>query len=292
MNYEDAMTQDPRSERAQLSDERIIEAGYMHTVETDEPLFQFDREELIAMVRELIAADRATAPVSVAEPVANDDPEVDPVKALCYYADSMCGILRQHGYPGKAEALESRIRVVMDNYLPEEPVTPSEFEEEYPVTAAMQTAVKLMLDALAATTQGADDARPVAIKRVRFPDLSEELYEHYVQMSAQTHAAEVKAYAKSVLATRDAAPSDAKRLKQLEHALVYVAHSMHSEPQYMLAEGITLGDVSFVRVKVADIDVSVDLPESVARAMYEAARHAIATKDAERRIAIAPKEKT
>jgi hypothetical protein len=58
------------SERAQLSDERIIEAGYMHTVETDEPLFQFDRKELIAMVRELLAADRATTPVSVAEPVA------------------------------------------------------------------------------------------------------------------------------------------------------------------------------------------------------------------------------
>jgi hypothetical protein len=65
------MIQPPHSsERAQLSDERIIEAGYMHTVDDDEPLFAFDRQELISMVRELIAADRATAPVSVVEPVA------------------------------------------------------------------------------------------------------------------------------------------------------------------------------------------------------------------------------
>ena len=37
-----------------------------------------------------------------------------------------------------------------DSYLPEEPMTPSEFEEEYPVVAAMQIAVKLMLDARSA----------------------------------------------------------------------------------------------------------------------------------------------
>lgn len=39
-----------------LTDERIVESGYMHTVETDEPLFTFDRKELIAMVRELLTA--------------------------------------------------------------------------------------------------------------------------------------------------------------------------------------------------------------------------------------------
>lgn len=49
-----------------------------------------------------------------------------------------------------------------DNYLPAEPMTPSEFEGEYPVVAAMQIAVKLMLDARAARTQGAENARPVA----------------------------------------------------------------------------------------------------------------------------------
>jgi len=95
-------------------------------------------------------------------------------------------------------------------------------------------------------------------------------------------------------ANRDDVPSaDAERLRQLEHALVYVSHSMHSEPQYMLAEGITLGDVSFVRVKIADIDVSVEIPESVARAMYNAAMQTTARKADERRIAIAataPKE--
>ncbi|SMG01232.1 hypothetical protein [Burkholderia singularis] len=37
-----------------LTDEQIIEAGYMHTVDDDEPLFVFGRPELIALVRELI----------------------------------------------------------------------------------------------------------------------------------------------------------------------------------------------------------------------------------------------
>lgn len=44
-----------QTERA-LTDEQIVEAGYMHTVEDDEPLFAFDRKELIAMVRELLTA--------------------------------------------------------------------------------------------------------------------------------------------------------------------------------------------------------------------------------------------
>ncbi|MEM5460217.1 hypothetical protein VSR69_36035 [Paraburkholderia phytofirmans] len=30
----------------QPSDEQIVEAGYMHTVETDEPLFTFDRKRI------------------------------------------------------------------------------------------------------------------------------------------------------------------------------------------------------------------------------------------------------
>jgi hypothetical protein len=34
----------------------------MHTVETDEPLFTFDRKELIAMVRELLSASKPAAP--------------------------------------------------------------------------------------------------------------------------------------------------------------------------------------------------------------------------------------
>jgi hypothetical protein len=47
-----------REQRATtLTDEQIVRAGYMHTVETDEPLFQFDRKELIAMVRELLATN-------------------------------------------------------------------------------------------------------------------------------------------------------------------------------------------------------------------------------------------
>lgn len=156
------------------------------------------------------------------------------------------------------------------------------------------------LHALLAPTQGAD-ARPVAIPegwRMRIEEgaavVQKEGLGGVVAYAddASIAASILHALVTDLLATRDAAPSDAKRLKQLEHALVYVAHSMHSEPQYMLAEGITLGDVSFVRVKVADIDVSVDLPESVARAMYEAARQTTATKDAERRIAIAAREKT
>ena len=55
----------------------------------------------------------------------------------------------------------------------------------------------------------------------------------------------------------------------------------------MLAEGITLGDVSFVRVKIADIKVSVGIPESVARAMYDAAMQMTARKADEHRKAIA-----
>jgi hypothetical protein len=102
-----------QKERAQLSDEWFIETAKQFRTYDD---YGDWAVKLVPFARAVIAADRATAPVSapVEEPVATDDPEVDPVKALCYYADSMCGILRQHGYPGKAEALESRIRVVMD----------------------------------------------------------------------------------------------------------------------------------------------------------------------------------
>ncbi|VWB76885.1 gp38 [Burkholderia lata] len=39
-----------------LTDEQIIQAGYMHCVDDDEPLFQFGRRELLLMVRELLAA--------------------------------------------------------------------------------------------------------------------------------------------------------------------------------------------------------------------------------------------
>jgi hypothetical protein len=140
-----------------------------------------------------------------------------------------------------------------------------------------------------APTQGAD-ARPVAIYLGR-TEISTG-GEAWVELDEHERASWMDTV-RIVYATRDAVPSDdAKRLKQLEHALVYVAHSMHSEPQYMLAEGITLGDVSFVRVKVADVDVSVELPESVARAMYDAAKQATAAKDDERRAAIAPRNET
>jgi len=58
----------------QPSDEQIVEAGYMHTVETDEPLFTFDRKELIAMVRELLSASK---------PAVLQDNEQDPDVELC-----------------------------------------------------------------------------------------------------------------------------------------------------------------------------------------------------------------
>lgn len=34
--------------------------------------------------------------------------------SVCHYADSVCGMLRQGGWPGKAEALESRLKAVID----------------------------------------------------------------------------------------------------------------------------------------------------------------------------------
>jgi hypothetical protein len=34
--------------------------------------------------------------------------------SVSHYADSVCGMLRQGGWPGKAEALESRIKAVID----------------------------------------------------------------------------------------------------------------------------------------------------------------------------------
>jgi hypothetical protein len=88
-------------------------------------------------------------------------------------------------------------------------------------------------------------------------------------------------------ATHAPAMAETVRISLLEKALVYVAHSMHSEPQYMLAEGITLGDVSYVRVNVGTLDVSVQIPESVARAIYDTAAQTTARKIAERRDAIA-----
>jgi hypothetical protein len=176
------------------------------------------------------------------------------------------------------------------------------------VLSTLRDTALRMREFCSAPTQGAD-ARPVATMddmRMLIQRLA-----HSLRKASPDNALSDQAmdYLKRMgligtplrdVANRDAAPidapkEDAKRLKQLEHALVYVAHSMHSEPQYMLAEGITLGDVSFVRVKIADIDVSVELPESVARAMYDAAMQATATKDGERRIAIAacaPREKT
>jgi hypothetical protein len=76
----DPMTQPTRLEvraNMQLTDENIVTAGYMHTVETDEPLFTFDRKELIAMVRELLSASEpAGSPAQSAEAVAI--PQVKP----------------------------------------------------------------------------------------------------------------------------------------------------------------------------------------------------------------------
>jgi hypothetical protein len=34
--------------------------------------------------------------------------------SVCVYADSVCGMLRQGGWPGKAEALEGRIKAVIE----------------------------------------------------------------------------------------------------------------------------------------------------------------------------------
>jgi hypothetical protein len=62
------------TDTAAPSDEQIVESGYMHTVEDDEPLFAFDRKELIAMVRELIAL--ATTPQTDGATVALNDAAV------------------------------------------------------------------------------------------------------------------------------------------------------------------------------------------------------------------------
>lgn len=43
-----------------------------------------------------------------------DTKEVALLRDVLYYADSVCGMLRQGGWPGKAEALESRIKAVID----------------------------------------------------------------------------------------------------------------------------------------------------------------------------------
>lgn len=50
----------------------------------------------------------------------------------------------------------------------------------------------------------------VAKKRVRLPDIGEELFEHYPSMSAQTHEAAVKGYARKALSDAEA------RIKELE----------------------------------------------------------------------------
>lgn len=80
----------------------------------------------------------------------------------------------------------------------------------------------------------------------------------------------------------------AARVEQLEQALVYVAHSMHSEPQYMLAEGITLGDANYVRVQVGDVDIAVQIPEASARALFDMARQTSVEKSSRRRALLAP----
>lgn len=40
--------------------------------------------------------------------------EIALLRDVCHCADSVCGMLRQGGWPGKAEALESRIKAVID----------------------------------------------------------------------------------------------------------------------------------------------------------------------------------
>lgn len=78
-----------------LTDEQIVEAGYMHTVEDDEPLFAFDRKELIAMVRELLA--RAQPPVA-------DGPEG------CTVADAQMLRAANHALGAENDMLRMRLR--------------------------------------------------------------------------------------------------------------------------------------------------------------------------------------
>jgi hypothetical protein len=53
---------------------------------------------------------------SLAAPLVEQDERelIELLRNVCHYADSVCGMLRQGGWPGKAEALESRIKAVID----------------------------------------------------------------------------------------------------------------------------------------------------------------------------------
>jgi hypothetical protein len=65
---------------------------------------------------EVYAAPLANEASKPAAPsVGQDERElIELLRNVCHYADSVCGMLRQGGWPGKAEALESRIKAVID----------------------------------------------------------------------------------------------------------------------------------------------------------------------------------
>jgi hypothetical protein len=64
-------------------------------------------------VAEIISSAEASKPA--APSVEQDERElIELLRNVCHYADSVCGMLRQGGWPGKAEALESRIKAVID----------------------------------------------------------------------------------------------------------------------------------------------------------------------------------
>jgi hypothetical protein len=67
-------------------------------------------------IRPLYAAPLANEASKPAAPsVGQDERElIELLRNVCHYADSVCGMLRQGGWPGKAEALESRIKAVID----------------------------------------------------------------------------------------------------------------------------------------------------------------------------------
>ena|GEM_PF-2372040 len=64
--------------------------------------------------------DLATVPADapavhrMAEQEPNDPHLVKLLRNVCHYADRVCGMLRSGGWPGKAEALESRIKAVIE----------------------------------------------------------------------------------------------------------------------------------------------------------------------------------
>jgi hypothetical protein len=65
--------------------------------------------------RDWIKEFRKSIAATPASSVADDPTLIELLRNVCRYADSVCGMLRQGGWPGKAEALEARIKAVIDH---------------------------------------------------------------------------------------------------------------------------------------------------------------------------------